>query len=80
MHAAVAEVIVVMTRFIVIMAFVVTGAVHFMAVFMGANRRSAGGFRNTLETGKHDSAKDSNADGSGHRSRYSGNFPDLSSS
>ena len=51
MYAAVAEMIVVITRLILIVALAVTGAVNLMAVLVRVNRRGAGGFRNTLETG-----------------------------
>ena len=51
MYAAVAEMIVEITRLIVIVALAVTGAVNLMAVLVRVNRRGVGGFRNTLETG-----------------------------
>ena len=78
MYATVAEMIVVITRLVVIVAVVVTRAVDFMVVLVPVNGRGAGRFRNTLETGKQDSAEDRNANGSCHHFRYSGNYPDIS--
>jgi len=82
MHATVAKMIVVIARLVVIVAVVVTRAVDFMVVLVlvlvPVNRRGAGRFRNALETGKQDSAEDSNANGSCHQLRYSGNSPDIS--
>ena len=69
MYATVAEMIVVITRFVVIVTVNMTRTVNFMAVLVRVDRHGVDCLRHGLEPGEYDSGEDGNNHESVHRVR-----------
>ena len=69
MHTAVAEMIVMIARFVMIVIIRVNRAMYLAPAIVGIDRQGIECIRNAFQSGKYKSGKDGKNDGSVHRAR-----------